>query len=218
MACDTGVTVWDASLVLSFLLCKHPELVEGKRVLELGSGTGLLGVICGRLGAIVKSKRVLELGSGTGLLGVICGRLGAESVLITDLTRSEGKGGLEADCPESVLMTDLSRSEGKGGLQAECPVAARMREAVIRNCPGRDVRFAPLEWGTEDAERVLHEHLEGRAPDVILCADLIYDTSVLMTVFMAVFMTGRAPDVILCADLIYEATVFVAVFMAVFTP
>jgi predicted nicotinamide N-methyase len=46
------VTVWDGSLLLAFILCHRPALVRGKRVLELGAGTGLLGIVCARLGAV----------------------------------------------------------------------------------------------------------------------------------------------------------------------
>ncbi|KAJ1482011.1 putative methyltransferase-domain-containing protein, partial [Baffinella frigidus] len=51
-ACDgTGAAVWDAALVLCEFLALHPDLVRGKRVVELGSGTGVLGLVCARLGA-----------------------------------------------------------------------------------------------------------------------------------------------------------------------
>jgi len=41
-------TVWDGAIVLCYYWNKHPqiplELFKGKRVLELGSGTGMVGV------------------------------------------------------------------------------------------------------------------------------------------------------------------------------
>ncbi|KAJ1474034.1 hypothetical protein T484DRAFT_1833864 [Baffinella frigidus] len=40
---DSSVTVWDSALVLAHLLCRHPQTIKGKRVVELGAGTGLLG-------------------------------------------------------------------------------------------------------------------------------------------------------------------------------
>ena len=48
---DTCVTVWDAGIALSHILCQHPQLVQGKRILELGSGAGLVGCVAARIGA-----------------------------------------------------------------------------------------------------------------------------------------------------------------------
>ena len=43
--------LWPTSLVLSTFLCEHPELIAGKRVIELGSGSGAVGLVCAALGA-----------------------------------------------------------------------------------------------------------------------------------------------------------------------
>ncbi|KAL2016071.1 hypothetical protein VTK56DRAFT_4309 [Thermocarpiscus australiensis] len=48
----TGLRTWEASLHLGQYLCVKPSLVNGKRVLELGAGTGYLAVLCAKyLGA-----------------------------------------------------------------------------------------------------------------------------------------------------------------------
>ncbi|KAK4534207.1 hypothetical protein CDCA_CDCA01G0232 [Cyanidium caldarium] len=48
--CDpwrTGTTLWDAGLVLAHWLLREPQLVHGKRCLELGAGVGLVScVVC----------------------------------------------------------------------------------------------------------------------------------------------------------------------------
>ena len=46
----TGSCLWDAGQVLSEILLSRPELVEGKEVLELGGGLGLVGVCAWRAG------------------------------------------------------------------------------------------------------------------------------------------------------------------------
>ncbi len=45
--------VWEASIALGEWLLDHPETVRGKRVLELGCGLGLSGVVAASLGADV---------------------------------------------------------------------------------------------------------------------------------------------------------------------
>jgi len=50
---DTGVVVWDAGLVLAKYLEVSSSLVAGKTVVELGSGTGAVGIAAAVLGANV---------------------------------------------------------------------------------------------------------------------------------------------------------------------
>ena len=49
---DTGLTIWDGSVILAKYL-EHRGNLDGKRVLALGSGVGLVGISCGVLGAAV---------------------------------------------------------------------------------------------------------------------------------------------------------------------
>ncbi|KAJ4302470.1 hypothetical protein N0V88_002615 [Collariella sp. IMI 366227] len=44
----TGLRTWEAALHLGQYLCKNPSLVENKRILELGTGTGYLAVLCAK--------------------------------------------------------------------------------------------------------------------------------------------------------------------------
>jgi hypothetical protein len=48
---STGCYVWPAGLWLAQYLLNHPEIARGKRCMELGCGTGLLGVTLVRCGA-----------------------------------------------------------------------------------------------------------------------------------------------------------------------
>mmetsp|Transcript_94054 Transcript_94054/g.155470 ORF Transcript_94054/g.155470 Transcript_94054/m.155470 type:complete len:214 (+) Transcript_94054:3-644(+) len=48
---STGAGVWQSEVLLARYLVANPDLVNGKRVLEMGCGTGLSGVVASRLGA-----------------------------------------------------------------------------------------------------------------------------------------------------------------------
>ncbi|KOS22650.1 Uncharacterized protein ESCO_003419 [Escovopsis weberi] len=44
----TGLRTWEAALHLGQYLCRNPEVAAGRRVLELGAGTGYLSILCAR--------------------------------------------------------------------------------------------------------------------------------------------------------------------------
>ncbi|CAH0488086.1 unnamed protein product [Peronospora farinosa] len=48
----SGTRLWTGSHFLSRYLWHHPELVQGKRVLELGAGTGICSIVSSKLGAV----------------------------------------------------------------------------------------------------------------------------------------------------------------------
>ncbi|KAF8973487.1 hypothetical protein BDZ97DRAFT_1911974 [Flammula alnicola] len=61
----TGLRTWLASFVLSQYLILHPNLVTSKRILELGSGIGFLGIIVASLQQLLKTSE-LPASSETG--------------------------------------------------------------------------------------------------------------------------------------------------------
>ncbi|TAQ90854.1 hypothetical protein B7494_g797 [Chlorociboria aeruginascens] len=44
----TGLRTWEAALHFSTYLVTHPSLIQGQNVLELGSGTGFLSILCAK--------------------------------------------------------------------------------------------------------------------------------------------------------------------------
>lgn len=42
----TGLRTWEAALHLGQYLCQNPRVVQEKRILELGAGTGYLSILC----------------------------------------------------------------------------------------------------------------------------------------------------------------------------
>jgi predicted nicotinamide N-methyase len=47
----TGRTLWDGAVLLALYLQRHPEVIIGQRVIELGAGLGLVGVCAAIIGA-----------------------------------------------------------------------------------------------------------------------------------------------------------------------
>ena len=58
-----GGVVWDCGVALAELLDAHPELVRGKRVLELGSGTGVVGIAAAVSETAAHNQLAVELDS-----------------------------------------------------------------------------------------------------------------------------------------------------------
>ena len=60
----TGLSTWDASVCLAQYFAMNPGLVEGKAVIELGAGTGLVGISSAFLGATRAQLTDLEYALG----------------------------------------------------------------------------------------------------------------------------------------------------------
>jgi len=56
---ETGDSLWHGAIELVKYLLQHPELVRHRHVLELGAGTGLVGIVAAALGA--KSVTITDL-------------------------------------------------------------------------------------------------------------------------------------------------------------
>eukprot|EP00284_Hemiselmis_tepida_P001540 CAMPEP_0174944678 /NCGR_PEP_ID=MMETSP1355-20121228/79721_1 /TAXON_ID=464990 /ORGANISM="Hemiselmis tepida, Strain CCMP443" /LENGTH=242 /DNA_ID=CAMNT_0016191999 /DNA_START=135 /DNA_END=860 /DNA_ORIENTATION=+ len=50
--CGLGSKVWESSICLAAWLSLHPDTVRGRRVLELGAGTGVGGLLAAQLGPL----------------------------------------------------------------------------------------------------------------------------------------------------------------------
>lgn len=47
----TSRKIWPAALSFAAYLCAHPDVVRGKTVCDLGTGSGIAGILCAALGA-----------------------------------------------------------------------------------------------------------------------------------------------------------------------
>ncbi|KAF5392400.1 hypothetical protein D9757_002298 [Collybiopsis confluens] len=120
----TGLRTWFTSNVLAGHLIRNPSIVQGKRVLELGSGVGFLGTIIASLQQLKKPT--------------------SSSIWLTDVN-------------QEVLTQCQHLSSGN-----------------------QDVHFQLLDWdeALKPDVKVLEELLQHINPDVIICADVIFDPAV----------------------------------------
>ena len=77
----TGLRTWEAALHLGQYFCENRSGVQGKRLLELGAGTGYLSIVCAKY-------------------------LGAEHVLATD-----GSDDVVNNMPDNFFLNDLQGSD-----------------------------------------------------------------------------------------------------------
>lgn len=72
-----GIVLWPASIALAHDLAGRADQLRGKRVLELGSGTGLPGIVAGTLGATViqtdREEIALSMSRRNGALNKVAG-------------------------------------------------------------------------------------------------------------------------------------------------
>ncbi len=57
-----GAKVWSVAHVLARELVQSPQIVAGKRVLEIGAGCGLNGIVAAKLGAAEVRQQPWEYG------------------------------------------------------------------------------------------------------------------------------------------------------------
>ncbi|KAM0523790.1 hypothetical protein ACHAPE_001041 [Trichoderma viride] len=119
----TGLRTWEAALHLGQLLCQDHSIVSGKRILELGTGTGYLSVLC------------------------------AKYLNSTHIIASDGSDDVINNLPENFYLNQLE------GSSAITPM---------------DLKWGYALKGTEE------ERWNGGRPlDVVLGADITYDSSII---------------------------------------
>jgi predicted nicotinamide N-methyase len=78
MKCGVGATVWDCALVLCKYLERNPDIVVGKRVLDLSAGVGLVGLVAKKLGA--KSVIWTEDDQDSSIINLLGENVGVDNV------------------------------------------------------------------------------------------------------------------------------------------
>lgn len=94
----TGRRTWEAALHLGQYLCAKPSLIQGKRVLELGTGTGYLAILCAKfLGAthVIASDGSDDVVANLPDNLFISGLQGSDCISVMDLKWGHGLVGTE---------------------------------------------------------------------------------------------------------------------------
>lgn len=187
--------------------CNKCTLFESRSIIESGT-TGLRTWAASLVLAefLVSNKellgkaRILELGSGIGFLGIIVARLQIECMEDAYI------GSLSPDeCP-SLYLTDLNER-----VLLRCEDNCRLPCNSISSHP--NLQFKPLDWNDaldKDCNLELLEFLEEVDADLILGADLIYDSSIIPSLVAMLVLSLRSPKKrrrsLLAATLRNEAT------------
>ena len=152
----TGACVWDAAITLCDHLCERPQLVEGRCVVELGSGCGVLSIVAARLGARCVHATDLEqalllLARNVWLNGTSAGQTQA----------SDGGGGVTVGCCN---WGDTSHADC---LLSQCPGG---RVDVIL---GSDLVYQLKEESQESRERQAKSGTADRSASVALLTTIV---------------------------------------------
>ncbi len=158
---STGLALWLGSEVMCEHLIENPNLVKGKRVLELGAGLGLCGIACHYLGA----KRVLLTDGDTDVLENL-----RHNVSLNLLSpREDGKNDNGGD--------DDSESGGEYKDDSEKPSSPTTRTSNSISCP-------QLIWGTGKNADNFKESFG--LSDIMMATDCVYMPQSLVPLWQSV--------------------------------
>uniref|UniRef100_A0A7S3QA28 Calmodulin-lysine N-methyltransferase n=1 Tax=Chaetoceros debilis TaxID=122233 RepID=A0A7S3QA28_9STRA len=99
--CSTGLTMWPAAKNLSDHLVKNPDSIRGKRILELGSGLGLCGLVAHHL---TNSNAIIHMTDGdTDTLGLLQENIASNQLSRTDSAICSGENDSTGNESNNVL-------------------------------------------------------------------------------------------------------------------
>lgn len=137
----TGLRTWEAALHLGQFLCGHRQIVRGKRVLELGAGTGFLSILCARY---LKTTHVIASDGSDDVINNL-----PENLFLNDLQ-------------DSPLVTPMDVKWGHAlvGTEEEAWNGGRPVDVVLGADVTYDASVIPWLVGTLDDVFSLYPHVE----------------------------------------------------------
>ena len=133
-----GAVVWDCGLALANFLSRNPEVVRGKRVIDLGCGTGIAGIAAAACGA--KSIVVSDAVESYVSLALENARDNGFGDKVSGLVMEWGTRPLIANDFDIILCADgLYDSKGYAGLRS-CLVADALL-VYKRRHPAKEMQF-----------------------------------------------------------------------------
>lgn len=147
----TGLRTWEGALRLAEYLTANPQVVRGRRVLELGAGAGLVGFVSAALGA--SNVELTDVDSD-----------------VLNLLRENSEINSHQLLADGLCIPQVSR----------------------------------LDWESVDVTEV-----NARKADLVLCADVVYDPSLVPPLVNVILMllSGGAREVIIASTLRHQTTV-----------
>ena len=142
---STGLTLWRASHYLCEYQVEHPELFSNKRVLELGAGLGLNGILAWRLSCCFAGNNDETQEKCHDVERVSCAK---SEVCITD-----------GDSDALVHLRD--------NIERNRPTTADSDDTVPCKCH-------QLIWGEESSQKFLQHIAHNQKYNVLLASDIIY--------------------------------------------
>ncbi|MDP3402274.1 MAG: methyltransferase [Brevundimonas sp.] len=131
---------WAGGLALAQHLTAHPDLVAGKRVLDLGSGSGLVGIVAAKAGALVSAAELDA--NGRAAIGLNAAVNGVSLQLVKVAVAGDAPDGFDM-----ILGGDVFYNAGVAALML--PFLQRCRAAGIAVLIGdpdrRDLPVAALQ-------------------------------------------------------------------------
>ncbi|CAM9875264.1 unnamed protein product, partial [Ectocarpus sp. 6 AP-2014] len=164
---DVGFVMWPAAIILSRLLCQNPSLVRGRRVLEIGAGLGLAGLVAARIqqapsSASNASLEGLPCSSGGTVVGSRSDVAATASVTLSDfnpLVLRALEANVALNSPHSGIAADGGVS---CGIRRDASNCDEENGGVPAKHDGRgEAKEATVEHGTVHVRHLDWDKLEG---------------------------------------------------------